>query len=55
MPLSWNEIKNRAISFSQEWVTEMIINQGVKGFEDQSHFAINFKANRKRSIKRALF
>ena len=34
MPLSWNEIKNRAIAFSQEWQEETSENAEAKSFWD---------------------
>ncbi len=34
MPLSWNEIKNRAIAFSQEWQNESSENAEAKSFWD---------------------
>ena len=34
MPLSWNEIKNRAIAFSQEWEDETSEDAEAKSFWD---------------------
>lgn len=34
MPLSWNEIKNRALSFTQEWENEISENAEAKSFWD---------------------
>ena len=46
MPLSWNEIKNRAIAFSQEWQEETSENAEAKSFWD-SFFNV-FGISRKR-------
>jgi hypothetical protein len=32
MPLSWNEIKNRATAFSKEWENEVSEDAEVKSF-----------------------
>ena len=34
MPLSWNEIKNRALQFSKEWAEETRENAEAKSFWD---------------------
>ncbi len=34
MPLSWNEIKSRAIAFSQEWENESSEDAEAKSFWD---------------------
>ena len=34
MPLSWNEIKDRALKFSREWVDESSVDAEAKSFLD---------------------
>ncbi|MBU1243784.1 class I SAM-dependent DNA methyltransferase, partial [Myxococcota bacterium] len=46
MPLSWNEIKNRALNFSKEWKTEVSEDAEAKSFWD--HFFNVFGISRRR-------
>jgi hypothetical protein len=36
MPLSWNEIKSRAVAFTKEWKHEVSEDAEAKGFWDDS-------------------
>ena len=50
MPISWNEIKSRALSFSKEWADETSEDAEAKSFWDGFFFV--FGISRKRGTPR---
>ena len=51
MPISWNEIKSRALSFSKEWADETSEDAEAKSFWDGFFFVFGISRKRVASFE----
>ncbi|HBH72996.1 MAG TPA: hypothetical protein DDY43_06020 [Synechococcales bacterium UBA10510] len=51
-PISWNEVKSQALSFSKEWADETTENAEAKSFWDGFFYVFGISCKRVASLKK---